>query len=130
MPVMKMLHNEPTCTTGSGKLSPIDGRRETGDGYAAIRPPSFVVRRSSREGTTVTNAGQSPSRQEKSLLHDDWWICVLRPNSVSTGRTLRQFDLTPQSPQPSQTAWLMNTRVGGSVALPRLRRRRSSAAHT
>ena len=36
---------------------------------------------------------------------------VLRPNSVSTGCTDRQLLLTPQSPQPSQTASLMTTRV-------------------
>jgi hypothetical protein len=52
----------------------------------------------------------------------------LVPNSVSTGVTLRQFDCTEQSPQPSQTAWLMNTRLAGSGKVPRLRRRRFSAA--
>ena len=36
-------------------------------------------------GTTVRKEGQSPSRQEKSLLQEAWWIWVLRPNSVSTG---------------------------------------------
>ena len=63
------------------------------------------------------------------MLQDDWWIWVLRPNSVSTGCTLRQFDFTPQSPQPSHTASLMTTRMAGSGSLPRLRRRRFSAAH-
>ena len=62
------------------------------------------------------------------MLHDDWWIWVLRPNSVSTGWTLRQFDFTPQSPHPSQTASLMYTRIAGSGSLPRLRKRRFSAA--
>ncbi|MFD0540511.1 hypothetical protein ACFQY7_48625 [Actinomadura luteofluorescens] len=56
-------------------------------------------------------------------------ICVLRPNSVSTGSTLRQFDLVPQSPHPSQTASLIRTRVCGSGTRPRLRLRRVSAAH-
>ncbi len=36
---------------------------------------------------------------------------------------------TPQSPQPSQTSSLMKTRFAGSGYLPRLRRRRFSAAH-
>src|SRR5438445_177057 len=74
-------------------------------------------------GTTVRNDGQSPFMHEKSLLHDDWWICVLRPNSVSTGMTLRQLDLRPQSPQPSQTRSLITTLCGGSASLP-LRRSR------
>ena len=43
-------------------------------------------------GMTVMNDGQSPSRHEKSLLHDAWWMRVLRPNSVSTGSTERQPD--------------------------------------
>ena len=63
------------------------------------------------------------------MLHDDWWIAVLRPNSVSIGCTDRQFDFTPQSPQPSQTRSLITTRMGGSAARPRLRSRRFSAAH-
>src|SRR5712671_5013382 len=64
--------------------------------------------------STVTKLGQKPLRQEKSLLHDDWSMARLVPNSVSTGTTLRQLDWTEQSPQPSQTAWLMNTRLAGS----------------
>ena len=62
------------------------------------------------------------------MLHEDWWICVLRPNSVSTGSTDMQLDFDPQSPQPSQTRSLMWMRSTGSAALPRLRSRRSSAA--
>ena len=64
------------------------------------------------------------------MLHEAWWICVLRPNSVSTGTTLRQFDFLPQSPQPSHTRSLINMRSAGSATLPRLRLRRSSAAHS
>ena len=45
------------------------------------------------------------------MLHEVWSMRVLRPNSVSTGCTDRQLLLTPQSPQPSQTASLMTTRV-------------------
>ena len=52
----------------------------------------------------------------------------LRPQSVSTGITLRQFDAWPQSPQPSHTASLMKTRCGGSGYSFFLRRRRFSAA--
>src|SRR5580765_4924014 len=63
-------------------------------------------------GSTVTNDGQSPFRHDMSWLHDDWWISVLRPNSVSTGCTLRQFDFLPQSPQPSQTRSLMKAERG------------------
>ncbi len=76
----------------------------------------------------MTKLGQKPFRQEKSLLQDDWSMARLGPNSVSTGVTLRQFDCTEQSPQPSHTAWLMNTRLAGSGKVPRLRRRRFSAA--
>lgn len=64
------------------------------------------------------------------MLHDAWWIWVLRPNSVSNGWTERQFDTRPQSPQPSHRRSLMSTRVGGSSSRPRLRFRRFSAAHS
>ncbi len=57
--------------------------------------------------STVTKDGQKPLRQEKSLLQADWSISRLRPNGVSFGRMATQFDCTPQSPQPSQTAVLM-----------------------
>ena len=78
--------------------------------------------------STVTKLGQKPSRQEKSLLQEDWSISRLRPNSVSTGTTDMQFDFALQSPQPSQTRSLMTTRRAGSSIRPRLRRRRFSAA--
>ena len=64
------------------------------------------------------------------MLQDDWWMRVLRPSSVSIGCTDKQFDLTPQSPHPSQTAGSMKTRMGGSGRFPRLRNRRFSAAHS
>ena len=63
-------------------------------------------------------------------MHEDWWIRVLRPNSVATGCTDRQLDFTPQSPQPSQTRSLMKTRWAGGCACPRRRLRRFSAAHS
>ena len=44
------------------------------------------------------------------------------------GFTETQLDCTEQSPQPSQTSSLMNTRFAGSGKVPRLRRRRFSAA--
>ena len=76
----------------------------------------------------MTKLGQKPLTQEKSLLQVDWSIARLRPNSVSTGMTERQFEAVPQSPQPSQTSSLMKTRFAGSAISPRLRRRRFSAA--
>ena len=76
----------------------------------------------------MTNDGQKPFTQEKSLLQDDWSMVRLRPNSVSSGCTETQFDFTPQSPQPSQTSSLMMTRFSGSGNVPRFLRRRFSAA--
>lgn len=63
-------------------------------------------------------------------MHEGWWICVLRPNSVCTGCTDRQLDFTPQSPQPSHTRSLMTTRRSGVAMVPRLRLRRFSVAHS
>src|ERR1700750_1971736 len=77
---------------------------------------------------TETNDGQKPFRQEKSLLQLLWSIVRLRPSSVSSGFTDTQLLFSEQSPQPSQTASLMNTRLAGSGKVPRLRRRRFSAA--
>src|SRR5262245_8323798 len=77
---------------------------------------------------TVTTLGQKPLRQEKSLLQADWSMARLVPSAVSSGTTATQFDFTPQSPQPSHTAGLMNTRLSGLGKVPRLRRRRFSAA--
>jgi hypothetical protein len=78
--------------------------------------------------STVTNDGQKPVTQEKSLLQEDWLIWRLRPSSVSSGSTDRQFDCTEQSPQPSHTASLMTARLAGSGYSLRLRRRRFSDA--
>jgi hypothetical protein len=52
--------------------------------------------------------------QEKSLLQFDWSMRRLRPNSVSNGCTDTQLEATEQSPHPSQTRSLINTRFGGS----------------
>ncbi len=79
-------------------------------------------------GVTSANDGQSPARQAKSCVHEDWWIWVFRPSSVSTGTTDRQVDLRPQSPHPSHTRSLIHTRWAGVGSLPRLRSRRSSVA--
>ena len=62
------------------------------------------------------------------MLHELWSMKRLRPNSVSTAPTDMQFDLSLQSPQPSHTRSLITTRLAGSGNLPRLRRRRFSAA--
>jgi len=78
--------------------------------------------------STVTKLGQKPLVQEKSLLQVLWLMVRLRPNSVSSGSTLRQLLCTLQSPQPSHTASLMTTRLAGSTRVPRLRRRRFSVA--
>jgi hypothetical protein len=64
--------------------------------------------------STVTKLGQKPFRQEKSLLHEDWLMRRLRPNSVSSGSTERQLDWVLQSPHPSQTCSLITTRRAGS----------------
>src|SRR5262249_16791286 len=77
---------------------------------------------------TDTNDGQKPFTQEKSLLQLLWSICRLRPSSVSSGFTDTQLLCSDQSAQPSHTASLLNTRLGGSGKVPRLRRRRFSAA--
>jgi len=76
----------------------------------------------------VTKLGQKPFRQEKSLLQELWLIRRLVPSAVSSGSTERQLEAVEQSPQPSQTAGLMKTRLSGSGKVPRLRRRRFSAA--
>ena len=102
-----------------------------GSGIAANRssPPAAPFALRGLPPVTLTKLGQKPFWHEKSLLHDVWSIARLRPNSVSTGVTDTQFDLVLQSPQPSQTRVLMNERRAGSGNLPRLRRRRFSAAH-
>ena len=103
--------------TGSGKAPSSNGDSALSLALFFSCPPS-----------TVTKLGQKPFRQDMSLLQLDWLIWRLRPNSVSSGSTLRQFDCTPQSPQPSHTSSLMTTRLAGSARLPRLRRRRFSVA--
>src|SRR5262245_48295365 len=105
---------------GSGRLAsiavtPLSPRTATRD-FLTLAP------------CTVTKLGQKPLRQEKSLLQADWSTARLVPSSVSSGTTATQFDLTPQSPQPSHTAGLMNTRLSGSGNSPRLRRLLFSAA--
>ena len=76
----------------------------------------------------MAKEGQNPFTQLKSLLQLDWLILRLRPSSVSAGSIEIQFDCTPQSPQPSQTAGLIMTRRAGSSIRPRLRRRRFEPA--
>src|SRR6185437_663744 len=92
-------HGEPV---GAEEPLGLRGHRRLGAGLRRRAPDAA--------GVTVRNDGQSPLRQEKSRLQEDWWIWVLRPNSVATGWTDRQLDARPQSPQPSQTRSLMNAR--------------------
>ena len=103
--------------TGSGRVPRSYGDSALSFAFFLSCPPS-----------TVMKLGQKPFRQDTSLLQVDWLIWRLRPNSVSSGSTLRQLDCTLQSPQPSQTSSLITTRLGGSTRLPRLRRRRFSVA--
>ena len=91
-----------TGTAGAGRASSIAPAGASGCGLRSL-PPS-----------TVTKLGQKPFRQEKSLLQLDWLMARLRPNSVSSGSTDRQWDCSEQSPQPSHTRSLMSTRRAGS----------------
>ena len=84
----------------------------------------FSALRRARSRTT----GKSRRRRNNPCCSSIGRCTRLRPNSVSSGCTETQFDLTPQSPQPSQTRSLMKTRLSGSGYWPRLRRRRFSAA--
>jgi hypothetical protein len=101
--------------TGSG-TGGIASSRFSFFGFFSV-PPSMV-----------TKLGQKPFTQLKSLLQVLWLMRRLRPNSVSTGSTLRQLLCTLQSPQPSHTASLMTTVLAGVAMVPRLRRRRFSVA--
>src|SRR5258708_23689953 len=94
----------PTRSRAAGSLS----TRKSSALFAAERP--FFR----RPPSTVTKLGQKPLRQEKSLLQEDWLMVRLRPNSVSSGSTERQFDCTLQSPQPSHTLSLITARTAGS----------------
>ena len=117
MPVIRMFQGSSSVllNTGAGSASKFTSLPEP---FFFLMLPPF----------TVTKLGQKPVTQEKSLLQLLWSISRLRPNSVSIGSTDTQLDLTPQSPQPSHTAGLMMVRLAGSTILPRLRRRRFSAA--
>ena len=98
--------------------SAVAGR--TGSGRSGNSPAAAFFGFRSVPPSTVTKLGQKPLTHEKSLLHELWSIVRFRPNSVSTGATDTQFDLTPQSPQPSQTSSLMNDalrRIGELAAL-------------
>ena len=113
-----------TSSAGTMRVGTSRARSSTATSWPAVRERFFL------DGTTETNDGHSPRRQLSSLLHEPWLIRVLRPNSVSTGSTDRQFDFTPQSPQPSQTLSLMAMRREASGIRPRLRARRFSFAHS
>ena len=78
---------------------------------------------------TVTNEGQKPSTQLKSLLHVDWLTLRFLPNLVSKGSIEIQFEVLEQSPQPSHTKSLIKLLLSGSSINPLLRRLLFSVAH-
>src|SRR5260221_12331157 len=96
----------PYCPASSRGAGSVRAGKSSAD-FAAERP--FFR----RPPSTVTKLGQDPLRQEKCLLHEDWLTARLRPNSVSSGSTERQFDSTLQSPQPSHTLSLVTSRLAG-----------------
>ena len=113
MPTIRMLQGAVSAGTVGGGTSGASAMGAT----RRNSPPS-----------TVTKLGQKPSRHDRSTLQDDWSICRLLPNGVSTGITAAHCERSTQSPQPSQTAVLMNgRRVAGAIS-PRFRRRRFSVA--
>ena len=69
---------------------PGDGMAGSGTPARSMSPAAFAFL--GLAPATVTNDGQKPLRQLKSLLQLDWLIRRLRPNSVSTGSTDRQLD--------------------------------------
>ena len=77
MPVIRMEKPAPPPSYFSG----VGVGRAAASSEAARAAGTFFF----SPGVTVTNDGQSPDRQEKSRLQEDWSIWVLRPNSVSTG---------------------------------------------
>ncbi len=78
----------------------------------------------------MTKEGQNPFRQDRSVLQLVGEMRRLRPYSVSIGSMAMQCDCTVQSPQFSQTRWLMLTFTSAAAIVPRLRRRRFSVAQT
>ena len=123
MPVPPMPVRRRENPRSASTVAPVGSGRSVDASGGAV-----ATRRVFWPGTTVMKAGQSPCRHEKSKLQVDWSICVLRPNSVSTGWTDRQLDFSPQSPQPSQMRSLITTFSAGVGYSPRLRCRRFSAA--
>ena len=116
---------------GIRSVAPAAGMIRVGSGASvpSSTPPGRRPRPPPLARVTVTKAGQSPLRQLTSRLQLAWSMVVLRPNSVSIGCRLKQFDLTPQSPQPSQTRSSIMSLNAGRGSRPRLRSRRFSAAH-
>ena len=77
--------------TGAPTAVPLDSTSATVS-WGTDVPSTSIVHYGTTTGlgstagdSTVTNDGQSPFRHDRSWLHDDWWISVLRPNSVETG---------------------------------------------
>src|SRR5690348_8242710 len=104
--VMTPVPPTPVTRRSYGRSSaPSVGSGRVAARATASRPDGAFARRLAP--STVTKLGQKPLRQEKSLLQVERLIFRLRPNGVSFGSTLRQFDSTEQSPQPSQTRSLI-----------------------
>ncbi len=71
IPEINTLYGEFCVVWGTGTGSAGSWDESTGSGFLRVTP------------SKTTKLGQKPSRQLKSLLHADWLIVRLRPNSVS-----------------------------------------------
>ena len=106
--------------TGAGSMT-------TRDVDVSSIPPALYARL--RTLHTGVPAGQSLTVEYRDFL-GAWQPLgqITSDGSDQTEFTLTQFEVRPQSPQPSHTRSLMKARLGGSNIRPRLRRRRFSAA--
>ena len=91
----------------AGKFAAVLSATGGGSGDGSATEPG--ARRS--VPSTVTKLGQKPLRQDRSTLHEDWFMRRLRPRKLSTGMTAAHCDCSTQSPQPSHTRSLMNART-------------------
>src|SRR5580704_13778052 len=75
-----------TQAGGGGSAADVGGDDVGGDdvGDDVAAPPPRPARPAALAGT-LTNDGQSPSRQEASRLQLDWWTLIFGPRLVSTG---------------------------------------------
>ena len=121
MPAMKILQISPLAGGGIGSVIS-SGKAGFTNVFAGVDWSLLSA------FLTVTKLGQNPFRQDISLLHRLWSIWRFSPSGRIRGLTATQFDLTAQSPQPSQTASLIMIVSGLSAISPRLRLRRNSVA--